>query len=53
MKTSGTLLLAAILAVITSSAALAQENEHPASIAATKLGDAIAAGDVAPCLRLR
>ena len=48
MKMSGTFLLAATLAVIISNAVLAQEHEHkhPASMVATQLGDAIAAGDV-------
>lgn len=46
MKTSGTLLLSALLAVSTASAALAQEHEHPAGKVASQLGDAIATGDV-------
>ena len=46
MKIPGTLLVAATLAVITASAALAQQHEHPASMVAVQLGDAIAAGDV-------
>ena len=46
MKTLSTLLLSTILAVSSTSAALAQEHEHPASMVAAQLGDAIAAGDV-------
>jgi len=46
MKTLSTLLLSTILALSSTSAALAGEHEQPASMVATQLGDAIAAGDV-------
>ena len=46
MKTLSTLLLSTILAESSTSAALAQEHEPPASMVAVQLGDAIAAGDI-------
>ncbi len=46
MKTLSTLLLSTILALSSTSAALAGEHEQTARMVATQLGDAIAAGDV-------